>query len=77
MLHGRGVNNKINQMHERSLYILYKERTSSIKNLLKKNNSFPVLHRNIQLLAIELFKVKENLSNTVMSNILQTFANLV
>ena len=37
-----------------------------------KNNSFAVHHRNIQLLAIELFMVKENLLNTIMSDILQT-----
>ena len=36
-----------------------------------KNKSFTVHHRNIQLLAIELFKVKENLLNTIMSDILQ------
>ena len=72
MLHGRGVNNKINHLHERSLCIVYKESNNSIKDLLMKNNSITVHHRNIQLLAIEFFKVKENLSNTIMSDILQT-----
>ena len=72
MLHDRGVNNKINHLHERSLRRVYKDNNSSFKELLKKDKSFTVYHRNIQSLAIELFKVKENLSNPIMKCILQT-----
>ena len=72
MFHGRGINNKINHLHELSLRIVYRDNNSSFKELLKKGNSFTVHHRNIQSLAIELFKVKENLSNTIMNDILQT-----
>ena len=72
MFHGRGLNNKINHLHERSLRIVYKDSNSSFKELRKKNNSFTVHHRNIQSLAIELFKVKGNLSNTIMDDISQT-----
>ena len=66
------VNNKINYLHERSLRRVYKDNNSFFKELLKKDNSFTVDHRNIQSLAIELFKVKANLSNTIMSDIFQT-----
>ena len=72
MLHGRGVKNKINHLLKHSLCIVYKENNNSIKNLLMKNNLFTVHHRNIQLLAIELFKFKENLLNITMSDILQS-----
>ena len=51
---GRRVNNKINNLHKRSHCIVYKDNNSSFKDLLKKDNSFTVLHRNIQSLAIEL-----------------------
>ena len=62
-------------MHERSLRIVYKDSNSSFKDLLKKDNSFHAhrdIQRNIQSLAIESFKIKEKLSNTIMNDILQT-----
>lgn len=55
MFHGYGLNNKINRLHELSRRIVYKDNNSSPKDLLKKDNSSTVHHRNIQLLAIELF----------------------
>ena len=72
MFHGRELNNKINHLHERSLRIVYEDNNSSFKELLTKGNSFTVHHTNIQSLAIELFKLKVILSNTIMDDILQT-----
>ena len=72
MFHGREINRKINHIHERSLRIVYRDYNSSFKDLLKKDNSVCIHHRNIQSLAVELFKVKENLSNTIMSDIFPT-----
>ena len=69
MFHSRGVNNKINHLHERSLRIVYKDNISSFEDLLKKARSLTIHQRNIQSLAIELFKVKGNLSNNVMYDI--------
>ena len=65
------VNNKINHLHKRSVLIVHKDNNNSFKELLKNDNSFTLHQRNIQSLAIELFKVKENLSNTIMNDILQ------
>ena len=70
MFYGRGVNNTINHLHERSLRIVYKDNNSTFKELLQKDNSFTVHHKNIGYL--ELFKVKKNLSYTIMNDILQT-----
>ena len=72
MFHGRRLNNKISYFHELSLRLVYNDNNSSFKELLKKGNSFTVHHRNIQSLVIELFKVKVNLSSTIMDDILQT-----
>ena len=61
---------KINHIHERSLRIGYRDYNSYFKDLLKKkDNSVCIHHRNIQSLAVELFRVKENPSNTIMSDI--------
>ena len=72
MFHSRRVNNKINHLHERSLRIVYKDNYSSYVDLLVKDKSFTIHQRNIQSLAIELFKVKRNLSNVIMCNISKT-----
>ena len=61
MFHSRGVSNKINHWHERSLRIVYQDNISSFEDLLKKDRSFTIHQRNIQSLVIELFKVKGNI----------------
>ena len=72
MFHSRRVNNKINHLHERSLRIVYKDNYSSYVDLLAKDKSFTIHQKNIQSIGIELFKVKQNLSNVIMCNILKT-----
>ena len=52
--------------------IVYKDNVSSFEELLKKDKSFYIHHRNIQSLATELFKVKNNLSVRIMCDIFET-----
>ena len=72
MFHGRIMNKKINHLHERALGIVYKDYISSFEDLLQRDKSVTIRHRNIQSLAIELFKVKQNLSNSMLSNTFPT-----
>ena len=71
MFHGRRANSKINHIHERALRIAYKNNVLSFEELLELDKSFKIHHRNIQSLAIELFKIKNNLSVAIMNDIFQ------
>ena len=71
MLHSRNLNNKINRLHEHCLRVIYNAKTSSFKQLLKKDNSVSIHHRNIQALDIEMYKVTNGLSPEIMNEIFQ------
>ena len=75
MFHSRNLNNRINRLHERGLRIVYKDRDLSYDELLEKDRSFSVHHRNLQKLATEMFKVNNNLSPTFMKNIFTESSN--
>ena len=65
----RFSNTRINHLHERALRIVYNDNESTFEVLLKKDNSLSIHHKNIWLLGIELYKVKNNLSTHLMSEI--------
>ena len=71
MFCSRSSNNRINHLHERALIIVYNDHSSTFKDLLVKDNSVSVHYRNIHLLAIELYKVKNNLSSQLMLDLFQ------
>ena len=56
MFHSRSLNNKINRIHERALRITYNDKSSNFQELLDKDNSVTIHHRNIRTLAIEIYK---------------------
>ena len=61
MFCSRKMNNKINYIHERALRLVYEDYKTSFEELLSKDNSVSIHHRNIQDVAIEMFKVKNDL----------------
>ena len=53
MFHSRYLNNKINNVHKKTLRTVYSDNKLTSQELLDKGTSFSVHHRNIQTLAIE------------------------
>ena len=54
MCHSRSMNNKINRLDERWLWIIYNDKTSSFADLLAKDGSVTIHTRNLQVLATEM-----------------------
>ena len=71
MFHSRSLNNKINHIHERALRVVYNDKQSSFNELLQKDNSVSIHHRNLQVLATEVYKVIHGLSPEIMKDIFE------
>ena len=55
------LKNKLNKLHERALRLVYKNKSLTFEELLEKDKAFSIHERNLQKLAIEMYKVKNNL----------------
>ena len=73
MFHSRESNNKINLLHERALRMNCNDQISSFQEFLEKDNSFTVHHFNIQSVAIEMFKVINNIAATIIDDLFTTY----
>ena len=63
------MNNRINRLHERTRRFVYNDTNLTFQELVGLDNSFTIHHRNLQRLATEMYKGKDNLSPTFMNNI--------
>ena len=69
LCHNKKINKQINKINERALRIVYVDNKSNFDELLKKSKSVSIHNRNIQHLAIEIFKSIHSPSPTLMSEI--------
>ena len=69
MFHNRKINSKINRLHERALRLLYTDDVSDFDELLARDGSYTIHQRNIQALAIEMFKAKNNIGPQLLKDI--------
>ena len=74
IIHNRGLNNKINHIHERALRIVYDGYSSTFEDVFNKDKSVAIHQRNQQL-AIEVFKVKIGRPPIIMNEILTFLKN--
>ena len=63
------LSHEVFKPHERASRIVYQDYACSFTELLQKDNSTTIHNRNIQLLASELFNVKNGLSPPFMNKI--------
>ena len=70
MFHRRQLNNGINKTHERDLRLVYKDDKLTFNDLSEIDNSVTIHQRNLQILATEIFKVKNSLAKETHYNFL-------
>ena len=56
-------------MHKSALRLVYNDKSSSFRELLERDNSVTFHERNIQVLLIEIFKVKSGVALKIMTEI--------
>ena len=58
-------------MHEMFLTFVYSDKTSTFQEILDKDKSVSVYHKNIQVLAREIYKTVNGLAPTIMNSIFE------
>ena len=71
MFHNRKLNNRINRIHDRALRLIYQDNSLSFAELLEKDISVTIHQRNLQVLATEIFKLKNGLSPEIMKELFE------
>ena len=71
MFSSKDLNDKINHIQERALRLVYLDYTSSFEELLEKDNSVTIHTRNLQSLAIEMFKVVKGIGPEIVKDLFQ------
>ena len=76
MSHSRSINTKIDNLHFRSLRMIYNDANASFQELLFRDKSVTIHQRNLQFLAIEMFKVARGMSPDFMNEVFPLNHNL-
>ena len=69
MFCSRKINRKINYIHERARRLVYDDYHTPFEDLLRRNNTASIHHRNIQQVAIEIFKIKHKLGPQLLNDL--------
>ena len=69
MFCSRRINRRINYTHERALRLVYDDYISSFEDLLRKDSTVSIHHRNVQKVAIEMYKIKYNVGPQLIDDL--------
>ena len=70
MSHSRTMNNRINKIYKKALRLVYKDETNlSLDDFLQMDKSVSIHQRNLQIIATEIYKVRDNLGPEIMKGI--------
>ena len=69
VFHNRSLNHKINRLHERCPRVIYNDSHSSYDELLNLGNSVSIHHRNLQILATEMFRVYTGSATDILNEL--------
>ena len=75
MFCSRQSNNLINEIHERSLRISYKDQKTSYHNLLETHNELTIHQRNLQVLMTEIYKIVNGVAPPIMNSLFEFRSN--
>lgn len=68
-LHNRTWNKRINNLHKRAVRQKYKDKQSLFKEFLEIDHTKTVHHKNVQVWATEIFKVKNQIVSEIMRDV--------
>ena len=71
IFHSKKFNNRISNIHERALRLAYRDNKTTLEEILHKENSVTLYHKNVQLLTIEVFKARNDLPPDITRENLQ------
>ena len=66
----------IHRLHYRALRMIYQDDTASFEERLERNGNFTIHHRNLQSLAIEMYKAAKDIPPTLLKGIFRDNKNL-
>ena len=69
MCHNHTRNNEINRINERCLRLTYNDKKSSFENLLDKDKSVSIHHKNLRSLAIKMCNVHRGISPEILNDL--------
>ena len=69
MFHKMSLNHKVNRLHKRCLRVIYNDGHSFYDELLNIDNSVSIHDKNLQILAIEIFKLYNGSATHILNEV--------